>query len=171
MPRPVRIIGEVPPRGEQDSPTVIPAVHTFGLPGANENSVMLRPGSLGNVIGTPRANDAAVIVAPPSMSIGSPVDSAGLPEYVNVEPAPTSVELAGLLFVSFSLKVIPVGVTVTVPGPPVSRVPTTVANDGIAVKKMRPKPDPIRLNRAKYFIGSSLAEQLVSPGSLTPQYS
>jgi hypothetical protein len=55
-------------------------------------------------------------------------------------PPPTSVELGpngvGLL-VSFSVKVMEVGVTVTVPGPPVYSVPTTVANDGAAVKKKR----------------------------------
>jgi hypothetical protein len=42
-----------------------------------------------------------------------------------------------------------------VPLPPVFSVPTTVANDGVAVNKMRPKPDPIKLNRAKHFIGIS----------------
>jgi hypothetical protein len=68
---------------------------------------------------------------------------------------PTSVELGGVLFVSFSVNVMDVGVTVTVPGPPVYSVPTTVAYDGAAVKKMRPKQDPVILNRAKIFISFS----------------
>jgi len=72
-----------------------------------------------------------------------------------------------MLLVSFSVKVMDVGVTVTVPGPPVYSVPTTVANDGAAVNKMRPKQDPIILNRAKVFISflllSSSLTTLVPP--------
>ena len=55
------------------------------------------------------------MAAPPLISIGSPISSAGEPAYVSVEPAPTSVELDGVLLVSFSVKVIPPRVTVTVP--------------------------------------------------------
>jgi hypothetical protein len=76
----------------------------------------------------------------------------GAPAKVTLVPTPTSVDPPE---VSFWVKVIPVGVTVTVPLPPVLSVPTTVANDGVAVNKMRPKPDPIKLNRAKHFIGIS----------------
>jgi hypothetical protein len=96
------------------------------------------------------------MVAPPLISIGSFCNRAGVPAYVKVVPSPTAVELkVGVLLVPFSVNVIPVGVTVTVPSPPVNRVPTTVADDGIAVRKMRPNPDPIRLNRANNFIGFS----------------
>jgi len=98
-------------------------------------------------------SDAPVMDKPPLISIGCPGISEP-PSNVSVVPVPTSVELGGTVL-SFSLNVIEVAVTVTVPLPPVNRLPTTVANDGVAVKKMRPMPDPKRLHRAKNFIGSS----------------
>lgn len=76
--------------------------------------------------------------------------------YVNVESAETAAELlVDVLFVELSLNVTETGVIVTVPVPPIWRVPVTSANDGAAVNKMRPKLDPIKPNRAKAFIGSS----------------
>jgi hypothetical protein len=157
FPTAVRIIGDGPKgvSGEHDWPDINPAQSVFELPGPNEVNERLRTeaGIPGNVTGTPASSDAGVIAAPPLMSTGWPgVNMPGLPANVTLVPVPTSVDPP---VVSFSVKVIPVGVTVTVPLPPVFSIPTTVANDGVAVNKMRPKPDPIKLNRAKRFIGFS----------------
>src|ERR1700733_12028196 len=104
--------------------------------------------------------------APPFISTGLPgiTVPSGI---VKVVPAPTSDDVPVL--VSLLLKVMFVGVTTTLPLPPKFRISDvtksgdsttldsnrTVANDGIAIKRMRPKPDPIKLNRVIDFIGSS----------------
>jgi|SRR5580698_4716314 len=151
FPTAVKMIGEGPKgvAGEQDWPVDNPEQSVLLLPGPNESSVILKLGSLGKVMVV--GSVAGVISTPPPISMGSPTDN-DPPEKVTVVPDPTSVELPA---VSFSVNVMPVGVTVTVPLPPVFNVPTTVAKDGMAVRKMRPKPDPIKLKRARYFIGSS----------------
>src|ERR1700729_483928 len=81
-PASVRMMGEVPPRGEQLWPTFMPLVQAVPVPGPNDVSVMVRPGSSGNVTGAsigdtpPTGGPVGVMGRPPLMLTGSPGVSA-----------------------------------------------------------------------------------------------